>query len=55
MVSYECSVPAQEARKLHAPQDRGEKTFGVITQPLTGTGIVFLKLNILSLVEKELS
>lgn len=34
MVSYECPVPAQEACKLHVPQDRGEKTFSVITQTL---------------------
>ena len=33
---------------------QGERTFCIITQPLTGTGIVFLKLVNLSLGKKEL-
>ena len=54
-VNYVGQVPAaQEASKLHDPQYRRERLLVSFTQPLTGTSIIFLKLNILSLAKKEL-
>ena len=38
----------------HDPQYRRERLLVSFTQPLTGTSIIFLKLNILSLAKKEL-
>ena len=53
-VNHVSLVPAQEASKLHDPQYRRERLLVSFTQPLTGTSIIFLKLNILSLAKKEL-
>ena len=53
-VNYVGQVPAQEASKLHDPQYTRETLLVSFTQPLTGTSIIFLKLNILSLPKKEL-
>ena len=53
-VNYVGQVPVQEAFKLHDPQYRRERLLVSFTQPLTGTSIIFLKLNILSLAKKEL-
>ena len=53
-VNYVGQVPAQEASKLHDPQYTRETLLVSFTQPLTGTSIIFLKLNILSLAKKEL-
>ena len=52
-LNYVGQVPAQEASKLHDPQYRRERLLVSFTQPLTGTSIIFLKLDILSLAKKR--
>ena len=54
-VNYVGQVPAQEASEFLDPQYRLESLLVAFTQPLTGTSIIFLKLNILSLAKKEIT